>query len=298
MCVYIYTWIWYNLNTFLKCRKNIYATPVYSNGHIIYSFKDDIRLSYVRYFIWWDTHDTKFPHLQEMDGTNIKKLRIFLVIAVVPSKERLPSMTQRLVRHTSQSQRRRRWESQAKKNIEQHSMSNRGNACKQILGDPLANGTWMFSFPKNDGAPPHTHVDGIKYVNDLVARPFSETSIFFLAKTKEEDFYAEPWDREVGNIVDTIFVSVFGCSGQTLRDSQQDKSQDPLLPKWPLIAWCWAGRHDIVLLTASSLWNHNEPFSIRRESHFAEVKADAAEEEIEEFKKPPLAVLLATVGRI
>ena len=54
--------------------------------------------------------------------------------------------------------------------------------------------------------PPHPHVDGIKYVNDLVARPFSETSIFFFAKTKEEDFYAEPWDREVGNIVDTIFV--------------------------------------------------------------------------------------------
>lgn len=40
--------------------------------------------------------------------------------------------------------------------------------------------------------PPHPHVDGIKYVTDLVARPFSETSIFFLAKTKEEDFYAEP----------------------------------------------------------------------------------------------------------
>lgn len=40
--------------------------------------------------------------------------------------------------------------------------------------------------------PPHPHVDGIKYVNDLVARPFSETSIFFFAKTKEEDFYAEP----------------------------------------------------------------------------------------------------------
>lgn len=73
-------------------------------------------------------------------------------------------------------------------------MSNRGNACKQILGDPLANGTWMFSFPKNDGAspPPPPHVDCIKYVNDLVARRFSEASIFFLAKTKEEDFYAEP----------------------------------------------------------------------------------------------------------
>ena len=75
--MYIYTWIWYNLNTFLTCRKNIYATPVYYNGHIIYSFKDDIHILYIRYFIWWDTHDTKFPHLQEMDGTNIKKLRIF-----------------------------------------------------------------------------------------------------------------------------------------------------------------------------------------------------------------------------
>ena len=135
--------------------------------------------------------------------------------------------------------------------------------------------------PKKWWCSPPPQVDGIKYVNDLVARPFSEASIFFLAKTKEEDFYAE---------------LPFGCSGQTLPDSQQHlKSQ---VPKWRLIAWCWAGRHDIVLLTASSLWNHNELFLFRRESPFAEVKADAAEEEIEEFKKPPLAVLLATVGRI
>ena len=35
-----------------------------------------------------------------------------------------------------------------------------------------------------------------------------------------------------------------------------------------------------------------------REHPFAEVKADAAEEEIEEFKKPPLAVFLAKLGRI
>ena len=116
MYIYIHEFdiIWTH---FWHVEKNIYAAPVYSNGHIIYSFKDDIHILYIyiRYFIWWDTHDTMFPHLQEMDGTNIKTLRIFLVIAVVPSKERLPSMTQRLVRHTSQSQRRRRWESQAKK---------------------------------------------------------------------------------------------------------------------------------------------------------------------------------------